>query len=125
MLEEILEKAVKKHANHDKNFLGEIEHVLLNADGNEITTLPGTEKEFVLSKYREDMGKNYNCITLFITLKSAHMYHEFQNSKQVVWRVKLNQRTVFKIQLCQSMKMQALTHQLNKVQVTHLKSSQD
>ena len=70
----ILEKAVKKHADHDKNILGEIEHVLLNADGNEITTLPGTEKEFVLSEYKEDIGKNYNRITLFIALKSAHMY---------------------------------------------------
>ena len=70
----ILEKAVKKHANHDKNILGKLEHVLLNSDGNEITTLPGTEKEFVLSEYKEDIGKNYNRITLFIALKSAHMY---------------------------------------------------
>ena len=70
----ILEKAVRKHANHDKNILDKLEHVLLNADGNEIITLPGTEKEFVLSEYKEDIGKNYNRITLFIALKSAHMY---------------------------------------------------
>jgi hypothetical protein len=41
---EILDKAVRKHANHDKNVVGELEHVLMNGDGNEITTLPGTEK---------------------------------------------------------------------------------
>ena len=62
----ILEKAVRKHTNHNRNIHSELEHVLLNADGNEITMLPGTEKEFVLPKYTEDMGKNYNCITLFI-----------------------------------------------------------
>ena len=70
----ILEKAVRKHANHSNNILDKLTHVLLIADGNEIITLPGTEKEFVLSEYKEDIGKNYNCITLFIALKSAHMY---------------------------------------------------
>ena len=66
---EILEKSVRKHANHDKNILGELEHVLLNGDGNGIITLPGTNDEFVLSKYKEDIGKNYNRITLYIALK--------------------------------------------------------
>jgi hypothetical protein len=78
---EILEKAVRKHANHDKNILGELEHVLLNGDGNQITTLPGTEKEFVLREYKEEIGKNYNRLTLFIALGSAYAYAEVSKLK--------------------------------------------
>lgn len=79
---EILEKAVRKHANHDKNIQGDIEHVLLNGDGNEISTLPGTEKEFVLKEYKEDVGKNYNRITLFVALRSAYMCNEISSLKE-------------------------------------------
>ena len=79
---EILEKAVRKHANHDNNIHGELEHVLLNVNGKEITNLPGTEKEFVLSEYKEDIGKNYNRLTLFIALKSAYMYTEISKLKR-------------------------------------------
>jgi hypothetical protein len=80
---EILDKAVRKHANHDKNVVGELEHVLMNGDGNEITTLPGTEKEFVLREYKDEIGKNYNRITLFIALRSAYMYAEVSKLKMV------------------------------------------
>jgi hypothetical protein len=78
---EILEKAVRKHANHDKNILGELEHVLLNADGNQIEKIPGTEKEFLLRDYREELGKSYNRLTLFIALSSAYAYAEVSKLK--------------------------------------------
>ena len=82
---EILEKAIRKHCNHDKDVLGELEHVLLNGDGNEITTLPGTNDEFVLSKYREDIGRNYNHITLYIALRSSFLQAEMSKMKRLCW----------------------------------------
>lgn len=73
-----MQKAVKKYANHDKNIQEGLEHALLN----EITTLPGTEKEFVLREYKEDVGENYNRITLFIALKSAYIFSEISSLKK-------------------------------------------
>jgi hypothetical protein len=40
--------------------------------------LPGTE-QFVLNKYREDVGRNYNRITIFIATKTDYInYHLFE-----------------------------------------------
>ncbi|CAB4013344.1 Hypothetical predicted protein [Paramuricea clavata] len=51
--------------------------ILLNSSTN--TTLPGTTEQFVLNKYREDVGRNYNRITIFIATKTDYInYHLFE-----------------------------------------------
>ena len=35
-------------------------------DGSEVSTLPGTKEPFTLEKYKEDLGKTYTRITLFL-----------------------------------------------------------
>ena len=66
----ILEKGVKKHSNHDKKIHEGLEYVLLYPDHSEVVNLPGTTEEFILEKYREDVGKAYNRITLFIAQRN-------------------------------------------------------
>ena len=65
-----LAKGLTKHANHDKKVHEGLEYVLLYPDHSEVINLPGTNEEFILEKYREDVGKSYNHITLFIASKS-------------------------------------------------------
>ena len=62
----ILDKGVTKHSNHDKKIHEGLEYVLLYPDHSEVVNLPGTTEQFILEKYREDVGKAYNRITLFI-----------------------------------------------------------
>ena len=60
------------------------EFVLLYPDGSEVVTLPGsTTEEFVLQKYREDVGKNYNRLTLFIATKSDYLFAEMPDFDDV------------------------------------------
>ena len=70
----ILGKAVKKHANYDKTIHEGLEYVLLYPDGNEVVNLPGTDHKFSLKEYREDVGKTYNRITLFIATRSDFLF---------------------------------------------------
>ena len=44
----ILEKGVKKHANHDKKVHEGLEYVLVYPDHSEVVNLPGTTNEFIL-----------------------------------------------------------------------------
>ena len=73
---EIKDKAVRKHANHDKSMHDGFEYVLLYPDGSEIINLPGTSDPFILEKYSEDVGRPYNRITLFLSLKSDLLFSE-------------------------------------------------
>ena len=42
------------------------------SDGSEVTTLPRTKEAFTLEKYKEDLGKTYARISLFLCpLKEA------------------------------------------------------
>ena len=66
----ILDKGVTKHSNHDKKIHEGLEYVLLYPDHSEVVNLPGTTEEFILEKYREDVGKAYNHITLFIAQRN-------------------------------------------------------
>ena len=72
----ILDKGLTKHANHDKKVHEGLEYVLLYPDHSEVINLPGTNEEFILEKYREDVGKSYNRITLFIASKSDFLMSE-------------------------------------------------
>ena len=64
----ILQKAVDKwKAFHSDCYDDEEDYVLLLEDGKEALFLPGSYKEFfTLKKYKEELGKDYNKITLFL-----------------------------------------------------------
>ena len=72
----ILEKGVTKHANHDKKVHEGLECVLLYPDPSEVVNLPGTTNEFILEKYREDVGIAFNRITLFIASRNDFLMAE-------------------------------------------------
>ena len=72
----ILEKGVKKHANHDKNVHENTQYVLLYPDCTQVINLPGTNEPFDLKKYREDIGKSCQRITLFIAKKTDKIFAE-------------------------------------------------
>jgi hypothetical protein len=74
----ILERSICKHVNHFKDVHENLEYTLIYPDNSEIVRLPGTE-QFVLNKYREDVGRNYNRITIFIATKTDYInYHLFE-----------------------------------------------
>ena len=69
--DDILTKAVTKHANHDKNLIGDdLRYTLLYPDGTEVKTLPGSSDCFILHKYKDELGKSYSRVTLYIATKS-------------------------------------------------------
>ena len=72
----ILDKGLTKHANRDKKVHEGLEYVLLYPDHSEVINVPGRNEEFILEKYREDLGKSYNRITLFIAPKSDFLMAE-------------------------------------------------
>ena len=78
--ESILEKSVKKHANHDKKIHEGLEYVLLYPDQSKVMYLPGTTEEFVLEKYRDDIGKSYQRVTLFIAKKNDWLFAELPSN---------------------------------------------
>ena len=69
--DDILTKAVTKHANHDKNLIRDVlRYTLLYPDGTEVKTLPGSSDCFVIYKYKDEIGKSYSRVTLYIATKS-------------------------------------------------------
>ena len=60
--ETILDEALKKPSS----FRSDKTYKLCFPDGSEVTTLPGTKEPFTLEKYKEDLGKTYARITLFL-----------------------------------------------------------
>ena len=68
----ILERSVRKHANHFRDVHWNFEYILFYPDSSEIVHLPGTEEEFVLNKYKEEVGRNYNRINFFIATKTDY-----------------------------------------------------
>ena len=68
---DIVSKGVDKHSAHDRLFNGKQLHTLAYPDGSEVLTLPGKVDEiFQLDKYKEDLGKPYNRITLYLVARS-------------------------------------------------------
>ena len=65
----ILTRAVQKRVNHNRNMARGIKYALLYLDGTEVDTLPGTSTPFVLSKYKDELGKSYTRVTLYIATK--------------------------------------------------------
>ena len=69
--DDILIKAVNKHVNHDRNMIRDnLQYTLLYPDGTEVKTLPGASECFILYKYKDEVGKSYSRVTLYIAIKS-------------------------------------------------------
>jgi hypothetical protein len=65
--QELLKKGIDKHSAYDRNFEPFQNYALLYPDGSEILTLPGQPTQlFQLDKYKEDIAKPYNRITLYL-----------------------------------------------------------
>jgi hypothetical protein len=63
---------VLKHANHFRDVHSNFDYIPLYPDSSEIVHLPGTNEDFVLNKYKEEVGRNYNRINLFIATETDY-----------------------------------------------------
>ena len=65
--DEVLERSLKKWKDYDRTFSQQKrDYVLAYPDANLARTIPGTDEEFTLKKYKEGLGKSYSRITLFL-----------------------------------------------------------
>ena len=62
----ILDEALKKRSSYDRTFRNDKTCKLCFPDGSEVSTLPGTNGPSTLEKCKEDLGKTYTRITLFL-----------------------------------------------------------
>ena len=66
----LLMASVEKHGDHDLSFNRSSSHNLLYPDGREVFTIPGKPAEFFqLDTYKDEIGKPYNRITLYLMTK--------------------------------------------------------
>ena len=64
----LLQKAISKFRTFYKDLLDtECEYVLTFENGDVANIIPGTTEEFTLSKYKEEIGKDFKSIVLFLT----------------------------------------------------------
>ena len=64
--EDILKLAMQKRKNYDRSFRSDQNYYLAYPDGRKVESIPGSTEKFTLSKYKEDLGKQYSRITLYI-----------------------------------------------------------
>ena len=71
--EELLRKGADKIVkfNSDLSLYGATSFALLYPDGTEVKCLPGGTEPFTLQRYKEELGKSYNRITLYLCKKTA------------------------------------------------------
>lgn len=62
----MLQVAIEKHAKHFQLFNTACKYVLLYPDHTIVNTLPGSMKRFTLEAYKEDLGKTYSKIYLWL-----------------------------------------------------------
>lgn len=65
---DLLDQAVKKMKDFNKG-LDDGPFILLYPDGSEVINVPGTQIPFMLNKYKEEIGKTYQRINIFICSK--------------------------------------------------------
>ena len=68
---QLLEKATDKHAKHFRSFNLYDRYVLLYPDNTIINKLPGALEDFTLERYKEELGKPYSKISLYICRKEC------------------------------------------------------
>ena len=106
----LLEKSIDKHAAHDRSFAPYQEYTLTYPDGTEIFTIPGKlNKSFTLERYKNEVGKPYNRITLYLALRSGvyaivanDTADELSDSGESIGKKEVSPKTKTKIDLCLS-----------------------
>ena len=63
---EVAHAAVRKHADHDQFFCGSDDYVLWYSDKKIVQFIPGSNKEFTVELYKEEIGKPYSKVDLFL-----------------------------------------------------------
>ena len=63
---EVAHATVRKHADHDHYFCGSDDYVLCYPDQKIVQFIPGSNKEFTVELYKEEIGKPYSKIDLFL-----------------------------------------------------------
>ena len=61
---DLLPKAISKFRTFHKDLLNS-EYVLTFENGDMANTIPSTTEEYTLSKYKEEIGKDFKSIVLF------------------------------------------------------------
>ena len=78
---DVLSRSVAKWSAFDRNFDASIEYVLLYEDGSYALFMPGGYKDFFdLEKYKNELGKEYKQITLFLCTKNDYDQFEAPSS---------------------------------------------
>ena len=64
---ELLQKAVEKHSRFNRKMSDHVdEYFLLYPDKSRVGKLPGTQEDFILERFKEELGKPYDRITLYL-----------------------------------------------------------
>ena len=63
---EVCQAAVKKHADHDQFFCGEEDYILLYLDQKPVLKVPGSDEDFSVAKYKQELAKPYSKVDLYI-----------------------------------------------------------
>ena len=63
---EVCQAAVKRHADHDQFFCGEEDYILLYPDQKPVLKVPGSDEDFSVAKYKQELAKPYSKVDLYI-----------------------------------------------------------
>ena len=74
--EVLLKASVEKHLKHDRTLTSTCDYTLIYPDGSEVKTMPGSQEPFVLSSYKDEIGKSYSRLSLNITTKTEFLLGE-------------------------------------------------
>lgn len=64
--EEIMQRAVAKHASFDQTFDETVAYALLYPDFREVIHVPGTNDKFPLAAYKQAIGKEFTRLTFYV-----------------------------------------------------------
>lgn len=64
--EDIIQKAMAKHTKFDQSFDETVAYVLLYPDFRELRCIPGTTQSFILSSYKQALGKDFKRLTFYL-----------------------------------------------------------
>ena len=84
--DDLLEKAVEKHSCYNKDVIRSTDKAfyrLLYPDKSVVHTLPGSNQPFTLQRYKNDIGKPYSKLTLFLCTSADYhdsLYYDFDSS---------------------------------------------
>jgi len=67
----ILNYAVEKRKHYDCSFRKDLQYTLVYPDGSVVENIPGTQEEFTLARYKEELGKPFSRINLFLLFEDA------------------------------------------------------